>query len=101
MLKQDYLAVNATTPTLVNYENYGIQEANKMHVIIKNVNPDHSVYIGDKNVTSSGGSLEITKGSTFEIDLTNADALYCITETGSFQITIIKVLGWKWDLREI
>ena len=93
MLKQDYLAVNASTPTLVNYENYGIQEAEKMHVIIKNVNPTYSIYIGDINVTKSGGSLEIAKGSVFEMDLTNSDALYCIADTGSFQITVIKTIG--------
>ena len=93
MLKQDYLAVNASTPTLVNYENYGIPEANKMHAIIRNVNPSTSIYIGDENVTKTGGSLEIKKGDTFEIDLTNSDALYCITDSGSFQITIIKVIG--------
>jgi len=93
MLKQDYLAVNATTPTLVNYENYGIQEANKMHVIIKNVNPSNSIYLGDINVTKNGGSLEVKKGDVFEMDLTNSDALYCISDSGSFQITIIKILG--------
>ena len=93
MLKQDYLEVNATTPTLVNYENYSIQGTSKMHAIIKNVNPSHSIYIGDKDVTKDGGSLEIKKGDVFEIDLTNSDALYCITDSGSFQITIIKILG--------
>lgn len=92
MLKQDYLAVNASTPTLVNYENYGIQGQGRMHVIIWNVNPNHSVYIGDKNVTKNGGSLEIKKGDKFEMDLTNSDGLYCITETDSFQITIIKTV---------
>lgn len=90
MLKQDYLAVNASTATLVNYENFGNPYERKMHVKIKNVNPDHSIFVGDANVTASGGSLEVPVGGLIEFDLSNDDGLYAISAAGTFQITVIK-----------
>jgi hypothetical protein len=94
MLKQDYIQVNASTPTLINYENYGTPYLRKMKVYIKNVNPSTNIYVGDANVTKNGGSWQIDKnGGTAEFELSNDDALYCITDSGSFQITAIKIIG--------
>lgn len=82
--------ITATNETVTNVASVIVSQNHDRHtVIIQNLGPGNSIYIGASGVTHSTG-YRIVPGGERELDKTTA-AIYAITQTGSADVRILEM----------
>ena len=62
-------------------------------ISIQNLHSSHYVFLGDSTVTTSSYGFRIDPGQTFTISLNPFDEIYAVTDTGTTQVGVIKVVS--------
>ena len=63
-------------------------------ISVQNLHSSHFVFVGDSSVTTSSYGFRIAPGDTFALqDVSVSDDLYAVTDTGSTDVAVIKVVG--------
>lgn len=79
--------VIGTTPVLVAYAGDRLDSDRLFWVEIYN-DAAHQIYIGNSNVTTTTGRI-IASGASWSAPLTQGDAIYGVTDTGSHQVHVL------------
>jgi hypothetical protein len=72
-----------------------LQEGNysrDLTISIQNLHSSHFVFLGDSTVTTSSYGFRIDPGQTFTAVLDPNDEIYAVTDTGTTNVGIIRIL---------
>ena len=61
-------------------------------IAIQNLHSSHYVFLGDSTVTTSSYGFRIDPGQTFTATLNVDDEIYAVTDTGTTNVGLIRIL---------
>jgi hypothetical protein len=91
-LKHKIIQVNSSTSTLLtdlasNNDFY----MRKLNISIQNLDTEQYLFIGDNTVSNSSYGLRLDPAEIVSIDLSPNDDLYAISDSGTFNVAVLKV----------
>jgi hypothetical protein len=93
-IEHKIIEINSSTPTLLTDEpNDNDFYLRKINVSIQNLDSEHYVFIGDSTTSNSSYGIRIDPAEVFSIDLSSTDELFAVSDTGTFNICVLKVYG--------
>ena len=93
-IQHSIIEVNSSTPVLLTDEpNDNDFYLRKLNISIQNLDSSNYLFIGNATVSNSSFGVRLDPAEVFSIDLSPADELYAISDSGTFDVAILKVYG--------
>ena len=91
-LKHKIIQINSSTSTLLtdlaSDNDFYIR---KLNISIQNLDTQKYLFIGDNTVSNSSYGLRLDPAEIISIDLSPNDDLYAISDSGTFNVAVLKV----------
>jgi hypothetical protein len=91
-LKHKIIQVNSSTSTLLtDLASDNDFYMRKLNISIQNLDTEKYLFIGDNTVSNSSYGLRLDPAEIISIDLFPNDDLYAISDSGTFNVAVLKV----------